>query len=68
MIRFCSSHFPTVIRMKCIKFSSFHTGCCSNHRLGFYNIGLTDLVTCPVVAIAISDFKICSYNSKVSVR
>lgn len=53
--------------MNCIKFSGFHTGC-SNHHLGFHNIGLTDLVTHPVVAIVISDFKTCSYNSKVSVR
>ena len=54
--------------MKCITFSSFHTGCCSNHRFGLYNIGLTDTVTQPVVAIVITDFKTCSYNSKVSVR
>jgi len=55
--------------MKCIKFSGFHTDCCCMyHHLGFYNIGLTDLVTHSVVAIVISDFKTCSYNSKVSVR
>ena len=57
------------IRTKCIKFSCFHTGCCSNddHILGFYNVGLTDLVTCAVVAIVISDFETCSYNSKAFV-
>jgi len=38
--------------MKFITFSGFHTGCCSNHHcLGLYNIGLTDMVTHPVVAI-----------------
>jgi hypothetical protein len=57
------------IGMNCIKVSHSHASCCSNddHLSGFYNTGLTDLVTCPVVAIVISDYKTCSYRSEAFV-